>query len=99
MYVAVGLGVLGYQRAQVYRRACQSQLGRAAARSAEQLRPVSERVARRLPPEANDMARAAGDVVNDISSEAKELAKEALAFGRFALQLLKAPAARPGSGG
>ena len=65
-YVAVGTAVLGFQRAQVARRA----------------------VERRLPPLVRDLER-------DLPREAAALAREAVAVGRFALQVLRAPASRP----
>jgi hypothetical protein len=98
-YIAVGFGVLGFQRAQVLRRACQ----RRVSEGARQVAPVVSQVASqvvsqvndRLPPEAEELRRAAGDVVTDVTGEARELLKEAAAFGRFALQVLRAPAGRP----
>ena len=65
-YVAVGTAVLGFQRAQVARRA----------------------VEKRLPPVVRDLER-------DLPREAAAVAKEAIAVGRFALQVLRAPASRP----
>jgi hypothetical protein len=57
LYVAVGFGVLGFQRAQVARRDLEKRLG-------------------------------------PFVPEPGGLAKEAVAFGRFALQVLRAPATR-----
>jgi hypothetical protein len=80
-YVAVGFGVLGFQRAQVARRSLEKRLGKS------------------LPPEVTQLAKAAGelagDLRRDLPKEAAALAREAAAFGRFALQVLSAPASRP----
>jgi hypothetical protein len=172
-YVAVGFGVLGFQRAQVYRRALQRRLSQmaggarsslhapprpalrrptlaevmlgAAARgartgsvgplvrdvaglaagrvgplvadasqrigplvadaalrlaplvsdAAESVAPVVGEAAEDLAPEAKEFLDAAGELVNDVSQDARELAKEAVAFGRFAIQMLGTPARRP----
>lgn len=180
LYVAVGAGVLGFQRAQVWRRALQrralklagvavarqmkasvtgqlnqvlggdrpadaagrvvplvaevpraaadiatrlgpvayevagqaaQRLGRAAGEAAGQVgpalagvmdqavqraRPITDQVGDHLPPEAHELIDAAGDLVADIPREAKALLGEAAAFGRLALQVLRAPTSRPG---
>jgi hypothetical protein len=93
-YVAVGFGVLGLQRAQVYRRGLQRELYTALQRGLRQLKPLAGEVARRLPPEVGEVARATGEVASDLSREARELAKEAVALGRFAFQALRAQAGR-----
>jgi hypothetical protein len=93
-YVAVGFGVLGFQRGQVYRRALQRQLARMADAANQSMSAVTEDVVERLPPEAKDVVKAAGDLANDLPREAGDLLKEAIALGRFALKALQAPADR-----
>jgi hypothetical protein len=107
-YVAVGFGVLGFQRAQVCRLAAQRRLGGLAgtARSVSndtmaRLGPWRQRVdeaagevATHFPPEAVDLARAAGNLAGSLPREARELVNEAVAIGRFALQVVRAPVAK-----
>jgi hypothetical protein len=96
-YVAVGFGVLGCQRALVYRRALQRELGGELRRRLEQLKPLADEAARRFPPEAGEVVRAASVVASDLSREARELAKEAVALGRFGFQALRAQVGRAGN--
>jgi hypothetical protein len=96
-FVAIGFGVLGFQRAQVYRHAMQQRVKGFYGELAPVRRMVDDAaggVAAMLPPEAVEMARATGGLVASLPGEARELAKEALAVGRFALQLVRAPVAK-----
>jgi len=121
-YVAVGFGVLGLHRAQVWRHTWQRRAADLARRAAGSAAVVSEPleedrrtdghdrvtplhltvldvdVAEHLPPEATELLSATRDLVDDlvgeVPAEARELMKEAVAFGRFALQVLRAPASR-----
>jgi hypothetical protein len=142
-YVAVGFGVLGFQKAQAYRVAwerrrsgprrsarawyrpqppptaaerlaplVQGVAGLAAQRlrplvsdaadrmgpivsdAAERMGPLVSDAAEQLRPEAQEFLRAAGDLMNDLPGEARELAKEAVALGRFALQAFRPPPAQ-----
>jgi hypothetical protein len=63
--------------------------------AAESVAPVVGEAAEDLAPEAKEFLDAAGELVNDVSQDARELAKEAVAFGRFAIQMLGTPARRP----
>jgi hypothetical protein len=93
-YVAVGFGVLGFQRGQVYRRALQRRLSRVADAANQSVSAVTEDVVERLPPEAKDLVKAASELANDLPREAGDLLQEAVALGRFALKVLQAPADR-----
>src|SRR5579875_377909 len=92
LYVTVGAAVLGFQRAQVARRSLEKRLGRSLPGDLSQ-------VVQGLPPEVGQLVKAAGDLASDLRrqlpKEAGALAREAAAFGRFALQVLRAPASRP----
>ncbi|MGA3222008.1 MAG: hypothetical protein ABSE77_23570 [Acidimicrobiales bacterium] len=96
-FVAIGFGVLGFQRAQVFRHAVQ----RRAKGLYGDLAPLRQMVddaaggvASMLPPEAVELARATGSLVASLPGEARELAKEAVAVGRFAFQVVRAPVAK-----
>ena len=93
-YVAVGFGVLGFQRGQVYRRAFQRRVARVADAANQSMNAVTEDVVERLPSQAKDLVKAASDLANDLPREAGDLLKEAVALGRFALKVLQAPADR-----
>ena len=88
-YVAVGFGVLGFQRAQVRRRELQRHMAGAANTLNQRLGEVAER----LPREARDLLKAAGEVAQDLPHEAEEAAKEVVALGRLVLGTVR------GSGG
>jgi hypothetical protein len=51
-------------------------------------------VTSQLPPEAVELAKATGSLVASLPHEARELMKEAVAVGRFALQVVRAPVAK-----
>jgi hypothetical protein len=70
-FVAVGFGVLGFQRAQVRRRELERQMARLATTVSHKLGEVSGEV-------AEDMAQ-------DLPREASEAAKEVVALGRLVL--------------
>jgi hypothetical protein len=93
-YVAVGFGVLGFQRGQVYRLALQRRVGRFAGAAGQSVSAMTEDVLERLPAEAKDLVKAAGDLATDVQREAGDLLKEAAALGRFALRAVQAPADR-----
>jgi hypothetical protein len=111
-YVTVGVGVLVFQRAQVYRREVERALGRRLTDLGDRAQrlghDVDERVAparravadaaseavQHLPEPARDLVDAVGNLFLELPSEAKALAKEAVALGRFALQVAGAPASR-----
>jgi hypothetical protein len=93
-YVAVGFGVIAFQRAQVRRRELERHFGRLANTVGDKLGDVSADVATRLPSEARDALKAAGDLVQDLPREAGEAAKEVVALGRFVLDATR----RPGGG-
>lgn len=89
-YVAIGLGVLGFQRAQVYRRALQER----AAPVRQGLNDLASDAVQHLPEPARDLLDALGRVVTELPAEASALASEAVAIGRFALHAASAPASR-----
>jgi hypothetical protein len=96
-FVAIGFGVLGFQRAQVCRHALQRRVKSLHA----DLAPVRQMVegtvgsvASLLPPEAVELVKATGSLVASLPGEARELAKEAVAVSRFALQVVRAPVAK-----
>jgi hypothetical protein len=100
-YIAVGLGVLGFQRAQVLRRAAQEQvqhLGRDLDQRTASLRRTAAdtagEAAQHLPEAARDLLGAAANLVTELPSEARALAREVAALGRFAMHAAGAPAAR-----
>jgi hypothetical protein len=93
-FVAIGFGVLGFQRAQVCRHAVQKRVKTLYGDLAPVRQVVDDAaggVASLLPPEAVELARATGSLAASLPGEARELAKEALAVGRFAWQLVRAP--------
>ena len=47
-----------------------------------------------LPPEAAELAKATGSLIATLPDEARELAREAVAMGRFAYQMVWAPVAK-----
>jgi hypothetical protein len=87
-YVAVGFGVLGFQRAQVRRREVQRQVARLATTVSQMVGEASNDVAERLPREVKDLVTAATDLSQDLPREANEAAREVMALGRL---MLKAP--------
>jgi hypothetical protein len=97
-YVAVGFGVLAFQRAQVRRRELQRQIGRLAHSLNETVgqRPggLSESLAENLPKEAKDLFSAATDLAHDLPREAGEAAKEIIAIGRLVLKMQSGPDGR-----
>jgi hypothetical protein len=97
-YVAVGFGVLAFQRAQVRRRELQRQIGQLAQTVNESLAPsyagVSESLVDNLPKEARDFLNAAGDLAHDLPREAGEAVKEVLAIGRLMLKMAAGPGGR-----
>ncbi|MGH9105444.1 MAG: hypothetical protein ACRDZX_06320 [Acidimicrobiales bacterium] len=72
-------------------------LGPLVSEATDRLGPLVSEATDRLPPEAKELLTAAGDVVVDLSGEAREVAKEAAAFGRFAIEVLRAPVRRSAS--
>ncbi len=96
-FVAVGLGVLGFQRAQVCRHTVQKRVGHLyddLAPLRQKVDDVAGGIASELPPEAVELAKATGSLVASLPREARELMKEAVAVGRFALQVVRAPVAK-----
>jgi hypothetical protein len=93
-YVAVGFGVLGFQRAQVRRRELQRHMAGAANTLNQKLGEVSGEVAERLPREARDLLKAAGEVAQDLPHEAGEAAKEVVALGRLVLGAVRGSSGR-----
>ena len=63
--------------------------------AAERLGPLVSETVERLQPEAHEFREAAGELLNDLPGEARQIAREAVAFGRFALQALWAPPRPP----
>jgi hypothetical protein len=90
-YVAVGFGVLGFQRAQVRRRELQRRMGRLARTVSHKVGEVSEDVGERLPKEARDLVNAAGALAHDLPREASETVKEVLAIGRLVVKMTSGP--------
>ncbi|MGP8207240.1 MAG: hypothetical protein ACLQVK_14505 [Acidimicrobiales bacterium] len=93
-FLAIGFGVLGFQRAQVFRHAVQRQAKYLYGDLAPWRQMVGEAatgVVSMLPPEAAELARATGSLMASLPGEARELAKEAVAVGRFAFQAVRAP--------
>ena len=88
-YIAVGFGVLGFQRAQVRRRELQRRLGQLAITVNHKMGEISDGVAARLPTEASDLLKAAGDFAGDLPREAEGLVEEAVALGRLVLRMLQ----------
>lgn len=111
-YTAVGLGVLGFQRAQVYRVALQHKMGGLAGQAQGALVDLAHEVDQRtshmresagdlageavqhLPEPARDLIDAVGHLIVELPAEAKGLAQEAVALGRFLFQAAGSPAAR-----
>jgi hypothetical protein len=91
-YVAVGFGVLGFQRAQVRRRELQRRLSRLAGTVSQTVGEASEDVGERLPKEARDLVNAAGALAHDLPREASETVKEVLAIGRLMIRMTSGPA-------
>jgi hypothetical protein len=84
-YIAVGFGVLGFQRAQVRRRELERHVAGATSTVNQKLGEVSGDVVERLPREARDLLTAAGDLVQDLPREAGDAAKELVALSRLVL--------------
>jgi hypothetical protein len=93
-YVAVGFGVLGFQRGQVYRRALQRRVGRLAGAAGQSFSALTEEFVERLPEDARDLVKGAGDLATELPREAGDILKEAAAVCRFGLRVLQAPANR-----
>lgn len=93
-YVAVGFGVLGFQRAQVRRRELQSRMNRLACAVSQKVGEVSEDVGERLPKEARDLVNAAGALAHDLPRDAGEAVKEVFAIGRLAIKMTPGPGGR-----
>jgi hypothetical protein len=112
VFVAVGFGVLGSQRAQVCRRGLHQGVNGLAGTAlagtkrlgdelGERLEPLRHAVngaagdvLEHLPMEARDLLKAAGNLVGDLPHDAHSLADEVMALGRFALHVVRSPAAR-----
>jgi len=88
-YIAVGFGVLGFQRAQVRRRELQRRVGELTVAVNRKMSEISDDVAERLPKEASDLLKAAGDFAGDLPREAEGLVEESVALGRFVLRMLQ----------
>jgi len=88
-YIAVGFGVLGFQRAQVRRRELQRRVGELTVAVNRKMSEISDDVAERLPKEASDLLKAAGDFAGDLTREAEGLVEESVALGRFVLRMLQ----------
>jgi hypothetical protein len=84
-YVAVGFGVLGFQRAQVRRRELERHMARVTTTVNHKLGEVSDEVSERLPREARELLNSAGTLAQDLPREAGEAAKEVVALGRLVL--------------
>jgi hypothetical protein len=118
-YMAIGLGVLGFQRAQVCRHSLQRHFGELASTGQtttkafgddleQRLGPLVHSVAGRaqdiaehLPTEARDLLGAVGNLTGDLPNEARAALGEAVSLARFALSVLRPPAAAqagPGAG-
>jgi hypothetical protein len=97
-YVAVGFGVLAFQRAQVRRRELQRQIGRLAHTLNETYVAgpggLSESIAENLPKEAMDFLNAATGLAHDAPREAGEAVKELIAIGRLVLKMSTSPDGR-----
>lgn len=100
-YVAVGLGILGFQRAQVYRHQLQRRAGRltsgvnqGAASARQNVADMAGEAVQHLPQPARELLDAVGNLVNELPAEARALAQEALALGRFAVRAAGTPASR-----
>jgi hypothetical protein len=76
-YVAVGFGVLGFQRAQVYRRACQLRLGALAGTALAGTRFLGDELGQRLEPVRQTASGAAGDIAEHLPTEARDFVKAA----------------------
>ena len=100
-YIAVGFGVLGFQRAQVLRRAAEKQLqsvghdlGQRTATLRQAAADTAGEAVQHLPEAARELLGAAGNLVTELPSEARALGQEVIALGRFVLHAASAPAAR-----
>lgn len=96
-FVAIGFGVLGFQRAQVCRHVVQKRIRGLSDDLAPWRQMVGDAAggaATMLPPEAAELAKATASLVASLPGEARELAKEAVALGRFAYQMAWAPVAK-----
>lgn len=94
VYVAVGLGVLGFQRAQVYRRSLERAVERQAGPVRQAVTDLTGEATQHLPEPARDLLDAVSNLVNELPSEARALVNEAVALGRFVVQAAGAPASR-----
>lgn len=93
-YTAVGLGVIGFQRAQVYRHELQKEMASRSAPVRQAVSDVAGDALQHLPEPARQLVDAMGNLVVELPGEARAICKEALALGRFALQAAGAPASR-----
>ncbi len=96
-FVAIGFGVLGFQRAQVCRHAVQQRIEGLADDMGPWRQMAGDAaggIAAMLPPEAAELAKATGSLIATLPDEARELAREAVAMGRFAYQMVWAPVAK-----
>jgi hypothetical protein len=96
-YVAVGFGVLAFQRAQVRRRQLQRQIGQLTQMLSDTLGQSSESfpdsITENMPKEAR-MLLAAAEMAQDLPREATEIVKEALAIGRLMVKMRPVPGGR-----
>jgi hypothetical protein len=90
-YVAVGFGVLGFQRAQVRRRELQRRMSRLAGAVSQRMGEASEEVGERLPQEARDLVNATGALAHDLSREAGEAVQEIFTIGRLVIRMSSGP--------
>ena len=97
-YVAVGFGVLAFQRAQVRRRELQRRIGQLTQTLSDTLGQSSESfpgsVTENMPKEAKELLNAAADLAQDLPREATEIVKEVLAIGRLMLKMRPVPGGR-----
>ena len=98
LYVAVGFGVLAFQRAQVRRRELQRQIGQLAQTLNDTLGQSSDgfpgSIAESMPKEAKDLLNAATDLAHDLPREAGDIVKEVVAIGRLMLKMRPVPGGR-----
>ena len=97
-YVAVGFGVLAFQRAQVRRRELQRQIGQLTQTLSDTWGQNSDSFAgsitENMPKEAREVLNAATDLAQDLPREASEIVKEALAIGRLMFKMRPVPGGR-----
>jgi hypothetical protein len=97
-YVAVGFGVLAFQRAQVRRRELQRQIGQLTQTLSDTLGHSSESfpdsLTENMPKDARVLLIAAAELAQDLPREATEIVKEALAIGRLMVKMRPVPGGR-----